>query len=96
MESSQEKTENLEAWSRIFDEAEKRQETQLNALINEYKVEQRFRKCGPPESRERSSSCLQKRGKKSTLRESAMKWKSAMKKYPTFKTAKESEGFDWL
>ena len=37
-ESSQEKTENLEPWSRIFDKAEKRHETQLNELINEYEV----------------------------------------------------------
>ena len=36
MESSQEETENLEPSSRFFDEAEKRHETQLNALINEY------------------------------------------------------------
>ena len=35
-ESSQEKTENLEPWSHIFDKAEKRHETQLNELINEY------------------------------------------------------------
>ena len=35
-ESSQEETESLEPWSRIFDEAEKRHETQLNALISEY------------------------------------------------------------
>ena len=35
-ESSQDETENLEPWSRIFHEAEKRHETQLNALINEY------------------------------------------------------------
>ena len=35
-ESSQEETENLEPWSRIFDDAEKSHETQLNALINEY------------------------------------------------------------
>ena len=35
-ESPQEETESLEPWSRIFDEAEKRHETQLNALINEY------------------------------------------------------------
>ena len=34
--SSQEETENLQPWSRIFDEAEKRHKTQLNALINEY------------------------------------------------------------
>ena len=35
-ESSQEETENSEPWSCIFDEAEKRHETQLNALINQY------------------------------------------------------------
>ena len=35
-ESSQEETESLQPWSRIFDEAEKRHETQLNALISEY------------------------------------------------------------
>ena len=35
-ESSQEETEHFEPWSRIFDEAEKRHETQLNALINQY------------------------------------------------------------
>ena len=34
-ESSQEETEHLEPWSCIFDEAEKRHETQLNALINQ-------------------------------------------------------------
>ena len=33
-QSSQEETERLEPWSRIFDEAEKRHETQLNVLIN--------------------------------------------------------------
>ena len=35
-DSSQEETENLEPWSRIFDEAEKRHETRLSALINVY------------------------------------------------------------
>ena len=35
-ESSQEKTENLEPWSHIFGKAEKRHDTQLNELINEY------------------------------------------------------------
>ena len=35
-ESSPQETENLKPWSRIFDEAEKRHETQLNPLINEY------------------------------------------------------------
>ena len=35
-ESSQEEIENLAPWLRILDEAEKRHETQLNALINDY------------------------------------------------------------
>ena len=43
---------------------------------NEYgqwvRRERRFRKRGPRESRERSSSCLQKRANKSTLRESTV------------------------
>ena len=34
--SQEEETENLAPWLRILDEAEKRHETQLNALINEY------------------------------------------------------------
>ena len=34
--SQEEETENLEPWSRIFDEAEQRHKTQLNALINQY------------------------------------------------------------
>ena len=36
MESSQVETEHLKPWSRIFYEAEKRHETELNALINQY------------------------------------------------------------
>ena len=35
-ESSQEKTESLQPWSHMFDEAKKCLETQLNSLINEY------------------------------------------------------------
>ena len=35
-ESSQGETEHLEPWSRVFDQAEKRHETQPNALINQY------------------------------------------------------------
>ena len=34
-ESSQEGTENLPPWLRILEEAERRHETQLNALIND-------------------------------------------------------------
>ena len=35
-ESSQEESENLASWLRILDEAEKRHETQFNALIDDY------------------------------------------------------------
>ena len=35
-ESSQEEIENLAPWLRTLDEAEKRHETRINALINEY------------------------------------------------------------
>ena len=35
-ESFQEEIENWEPWSRIFDEAEKHHETQINSLINHY------------------------------------------------------------
>ena len=37
-ESSKEETEQLEPWSRIFDEAEKRHESKLNSLINTKKT----------------------------------------------------------
>ena len=45
-ESSQEETKHLEPWSRIFDEAEKRHETQLNALINQIRRKRRFKERG--------------------------------------------------
>ena len=60
-------------------------------------------KCGPRESRAResSSSCLQKRAKKSTLRESTVD--ACNEKDPTFKKVmetqkevKDTEGFEWL
>ena len=45
--SSQEETENLEPRSHIFDEAEKRHETQVNALINAYKAGTEIQKTWP-------------------------------------------------
>ena len=36
--SQEEESETLEPWSRILGEAEKRHETQFNALINEYEL----------------------------------------------------------
>ena len=47
-----EETEHLELWSRIHDEAEKRHETQLNALIDRSILsKRRFRKRGSYYSR---------------------------------------------
>ena len=61
----------------------------------------RFRKCGPRESRDRSSSCVQKRAKKSTLSKSTVD--ACNEKRLHFKevieTQKElidTDGFDWL
>ena len=60
-------------------------------------------KCGPRESQERSynSSCLQKRAKKSTLRESTVdacneKDPSFKKVIETQKELKDTEEFEWL
>ena len=47
-ESFQEETENLAPWLGILDEAEKRHETQLNALINEYTKGTEIQKMWPP------------------------------------------------
>ena len=70
--SQEEETENLEPWSRILDEAEKRHETQLNALINQYQEN------GDSENAARSKAVnalvpvYRKKAKKSTLRESTV------------------------
>ena len=83
-ESSQEETENLAPWLRILDEAEKRHETQLNALINEYEGNV-YRK----ELRKVLLENLQ------WMR--AMKKDPTFKKViETQKELKDTEGFDWL
>ena len=84
MESSQEEIENLAPWLRILDEAEKRHETQLNALINEYEGNV-YRK----ELRKVLLENLQ------WMR--AMKKDPTFKKVmETQKELKDTEGFDWL
>ena len=90
----------LEPWSRILDEAEKRHETQLNALINEYEGN------GDSENvtRVKAENALPvyRKEQRKVLSEN-LPWMRTMKKDPTFKKAmetqrdlKDSEGFDWL
>ena len=98
-ESSQEETENLEPGSRIFDEVEKRHETQLNALINGYEGN------GDSENvaRIKAENALvpvHRKELRKVLSEN-LQWMRAMKKKPTFKKVigtqkelKDTEGFD--
>ena len=100
-ESSQEETEHLEPWSCIFDEAEKRHETQLNALINQYE-ENRDSENVPRIKAENAVLPVYRKGLRKVLLEN-LQWMHAMKKDSTFKKVmetqkklKDSEGFDWL
>ena len=100
-ESFQEETENVEPWSRIFDEAEKRHETELNALINEYEGD------GDSENVARIKAVnalvpVYRKELGKVLLEN-LQWMCAMKKDPTLKKVmetqkelKDTEGFDWL
>ncbi|CAH3113695.1 unnamed protein product [Porites lobata] len=82
--SQEEETENLEPWSRILDEAEKRHETQLNALINDYEGD------GDSEN-------LRKVLLENLQWMRAMKKDPTFKKVmETQKELKDTEGFDWL
>ena len=99
--SQEEETENLEPWSHIFDEAEKRHKIQLDALINQYQEN------GDSDNVARSKavnvlvSVYRKELRKVLLEN--LQWMRAMKKDPTFKKVmekqkelKDTEGFDWL
>ena len=81
--SQEEETENLEPWSRIFDEAEKRHKTQLNALINQYQEN------GDSENVARSKAVntlvpVYRKELRKVLLEN-LQWMRAMKKDPTSK-----------
>ena len=100
-ESSQEETEHLEPWSRIFDEAEKRQETQLNALINQYEENGDSENVARIKAENAVLPVYRKELRKVLLEN--LQWMRAMKKDPTFKKVmetqkelKDTEGFDWL
>ena len=100
-ESSQEETERLEPWSRVFDEAEKRHETQLNALISEYEGNGDSENVARVKAENALLPVYRKELRKVLLEN--LQWMRVMKKDPTFKKVmetqkelKDTEGFDWL
>ena len=100
-ESSQEETESLEPWSRIFDEAEKRHETQFNTLINEYEGNGESENMARVKTENALVPVHRKELRKVFLEN--LQWMRVMKKDPTFKKVmetqkelKDSEGFDRL
>ena len=100
-ESSQEEKENLEPGSLIFDEAEKRHETQLNALINEYEGNGDWENVARINAEKALVPVYRKELRKVLLEN--LQWMRAMKKKTTFKKLietqkelKDTEGFDWL
>ena len=97
----QKKRKSLEPWSRIFDEAEKRHETQLNALINEYEGNGDSENVALVKAENALLPVYRKELRKVLLEN--LQWMRAMKKDPTFKKVmetqkelKDTEGFDWL
>ena len=99
--SQEEETENLEPWSRIFDEAEQRHKTQLNALINQYQENGDSENVAGSKAVNALVPVYRKELRKVLLEN--RQWMRAMKKDPTFKKVmetqkelKDTEGFDWL
>ena len=99
--SQEEETETLEPWSRILDEAEKRHETQLNELINEYEGDGDSENVARVKAENALLPVYRKELRKVLLEN--LQWMRAMKKDPTFKKVmetqkelKDTEGFDWL
>ena len=99
--SQEEETENLEPWLRILGEAEKRHQTQLNALINEYEGDGDSENVARVKAENALLPVYRKELRKVLLEN--LQWMRAMKKDPTFKKVmetqkelKDTEGFDWL
>ena len=100
-DSSQEVTEHLNPWSRIQDEVEKRHETQLNALINEYEENGDSNNVARIKAENALLPIHRKELRKVLLE--YLQWMRAMKKDSTFrkvmeaqKDLKDTEGFDWM
>ena len=92
---------NLEPRSRILDEAEKRHETQLNALINEYEGDGDSENMARIKAGNALVTVYRKELRKVLLEN--LQWMRAMKTDPTFKKVmetqkelKDTEGCDWL
>ena len=99
--SQEEETETLEPWSRFLGEAEKRHETQLNELINEYEGDGDSENVARVKAENALLPVYRKELRKVLLEN--LQWMRAMKKDPTFKKVmetqkelKDTEGFDWL
>ena len=82
-ESSQEETENLAPWLGILGEAEKRHETQLNALINEYEGDGDSENVAPVKAETALLPVYRKKLRKVLLEN--LQWMRAMKKTPPLK-----------
>ena len=86
--SQEEETENLEPWSRILGEAEKRHETQLNALINEYEGDGDSENVARVKAENALLPVYRKELRKVLLEN--LQWILGMKKDPTFKKVMET------
>ena len=84
----EEETENLEPWSRSLGEAEKRHETQLNALINEYEGDGDSENVARVKAENALLPVYRKELRKVLLEN--LQWILAMKKDPTFKKVMET------
>ena len=87
--SSQEETEHLESWSRLFYEAEKRHETQLNASINQYEENGDSENVAFIKSENALLPVYRKELRKVLLE--YLQWMRAMKKDPTFRKLMETQ-----
>ena len=88
-ESSQEETENLAPWLRILDEAEKRHETQLNALINEYEGDGDSENVARVKAENALLPVYRKEPRKVLLKN--RQWMRAMKQDPNLKKVMETQ-----
>ena len=87
--SQEEETENLKPLSRILGEAEKRHETQLNALINEYEGNGDSENVARVKAENALLPVYRKELRKVLLEN--LQWMRAMKKDPTFKKVMETQ-----
>ena len=95
------RTEHLNPWSRILDEAQERHEVQLNALVDEYQRNGDSENVAHLKAQNALLHLHRKELRKVLLE--YLRWMRAMKKDYTFqkvmetqKDLKDTDGFDWL